>query len=120
VSFTRASLTVSKDRAVVAFKHVHDDWRRRLVVNVALVCVVAVNMIECELLRCLVAKGFLKHDLTSSLVDVDDLSVTLLDLFIIDGSATDRDLHCLVFLGELWVTTTSFSFAFNHSCLLLC
>ena len=73
-------------------------------------------MIECELLRCLVPEGFLEHDLTSCLVNVDDLSVTLLDLLVIDGSATDGDLHCLVFLGKRGLLATFFAFAFNHSC----
>ena len=76
-------------------------------------------MIECELLRGLRLEWPLNVDLSSRLVDRDNLGVTLLNLLVIEGPATNRHFDGLVFLWDNASFNTIsglalFTSTFNH------
>jgi len=88
----RTCLTVSKDGTVVALEDVHDDWRRRFLINCTLTNEVVVNQIECELFGIVCAVWTLNDNLAALLISVYDLGVALADFLRVDRPHTDRHL----------------------------
>ena len=100
MSLSCAGLTVGENGTVVAFEHVCDNGCGCLSVDVALQCIVSVRHIKGELLWLFPSERLLHHDLTSLVVDIDDLGVALRQLFVVHGSAPDGDFDRLVLLRQ--------------------
>ena len=89
VGLTRARLPIGKNRPVVALKDVSHDRIRGLLVNHALIRVVTVSQIKCELLGLFLGEWPLDPDLRTTLGHLDNLLVAFFIFLVVHGPATD-------------------------------
>ena len=95
MSFTGTSLTIGKNCAVVAFKDIGYDRSWSIIINFLLRASPIEDIIECELLWCLINIRSANKYLTWSLVDFYHNLMAFVHFFLRHGSATDTDLDAL-------------------------
>lgn len=102
VCFARACLTVGENCAIIAFEHVLDNRAGSVVVNLPLACSVVIANVKSELFwRFVTSKRFRYKDFTSVWFDCDDALVAVFLLLARQGSDSDTDLDCFIFLRQL-------------------